>query len=279
MRDFQFCRPIKVWSCESLVRQNFRSCDKGPVIWQALDVLNKWMSWWQTADTHGPRIISSVLNKYLSLDGYHQIAKYHVSSCILVFFLYFLQQIRFFTHTHTHYMYIYNNWIIILSNRNIFYKFWTGFSEKGQRGKVSKLPTLPHLGLFRQDQRSGTAVYTVCTCDDDSNPETPSIALETPNKSAVAHVPSTKFPPTITSGNPCSRGKDGAIARAWRGKFDRGGGRHINDWMCGERKRSWTSARYTTTGSVLSHYRNIFPSCFRPWKMTIYCIYQLQSKT
>ena len=40
------------------------------------------------------------------------------------------------------------------------------------------------------------------TCEDDSKPDKPSMALENPNKSAVSQLPLTILPATTTSGKP-----------------------------------------------------------------------------
>lgn len=73
------------------------------------------------------------------------------------------------------------------------------------------------------------------TCEEDSKPETPSIALETPNKMAVIQLPSTALPPTITLGNPC-------VFRRPKGVYDK------RLWGTYGRAQFWQEWRYCTVG-------------------------------
>lgn len=72
----------------------------------------------------------------------------------------------------------------------------------GQEHQQQRLPSTAKLCSIRRKRVLAVNVETY-TCEDDSKPETPSMALETPNKMAVTQLPSTMLPPTITSGKSC----------------------------------------------------------------------------
>lgn len=56
--------------------------------------------------------------------------------------------------------------------------------------------------MFRRVLTKTPFACSSTNCEDDSNPDTPSMALDTPNRTAVYQVPATVAPPTVTSGKP-----------------------------------------------------------------------------